>query len=162
MKRFKSQSVQDNIIDYAKLYRNWQNRPPRVERHFECVTPMWDNSARRYRGATIVTGSTPERYEQWLREAVDTAKAHEAASALALRAAFIEFVDRLDPAELEARFERAAKRGKLRGDGRAGYWDLYAQFYRGLIEMPADHLPHTYVEAFARAYKDALKKPPAE
>jgi type VI secretion system protein len=97
---------------------------------------------------------------QWLRETVDTAKAHEAASALALRAAFIEFVDRLDPAELEARFERATKRGKLRGDGRAGYWDLYAQFYRGLIEMPADHLPHTYVEAFAKAYKDALKKPP--
>jgi hypothetical protein len=25
--------------------------------------------------------------------------------------------------------------------------------------MPADHLPHTYVEAFAKAYKDALKKP---
>jgi type VI secretion system FHA domain protein len=97
---------------------------------------------------------------QWLRETVDSAKAHEAASALALRAAFIEFVDRLDPAELEARFERASKRGKLRARGRAGYWDLYAEFYRSLIEMPADHLPHTYVEAFAKAYKDALKKPP--
>jgi type VI secretion system protein len=96
---------------------------------------------------------------QWLRETVATAKAHEAASALALRAAFIEFVDRLDPAELEARFERASKRGKLRGGGRAGYWDLYAEFYRGLIEMPADHLPHTYVEAFAKAYKDALQTP---
>ena len=72
MKRLKPQSVPDHIVDYAKLYRNWQNRPPRVERHFECVTPMWDNSARRYRGATIVTGSTPERYEQWLREAVDS------------------------------------------------------------------------------------------
>jgi hypothetical protein len=71
MKRFKSQSVPDNIVDYAGLYRNWQNRSPRVERHFECVTPMWDNSARRYRGATIVTGSTPELYEQWLRAAVD-------------------------------------------------------------------------------------------
>jgi type VI secretion system FHA domain protein len=96
---------------------------------------------------------------QWLRETVGSAKAHEAASALALRAAFIEFVDRLDPKELEARFERVSKRGKLRGDGRAGYWDLYAEFYRSLIEMPADHLPHTYVEAFAKAYKDALKKP---
>jgi type VI secretion system protein len=96
---------------------------------------------------------------QWLRETVDSAKAHEAASALALRAAFVEFVDRLDPAELEARFERASKRGKTRASGRAGYWDLYAEFYRGLIEMPADHLPHTYVEAFAKAYKDALKKP---
>ena len=96
---------------------------------------------------------------QWLRETVASAKAHEAASALALRAAFVEFVDRLDPAELEARFERASKRGKLRANGRAGYWDLYAEFYRSLIEMPADHLPHTYVEAFAKAYKDALKKP---
>ena len=96
---------------------------------------------------------------QWLRETIDAAKAHESASALALRAAFVEFVDRLDPAELEARFERASRRGKLRGNGRAGYWDLYAEFYRGLIEMPADHLPHTYVEAFAKAYKDALKKP---
>ena len=96
---------------------------------------------------------------QWLRETVHSAKTHESATALALRAAFIEFVDRLDPAELEARFERASKRGKARASGRAGYWDLYAEFYRGLIEMPADHLPHTYVEAFAKAYKDALKKP---
>ena len=95
---------------------------------------------------------------QWLRETVDLAKAHENATALALRAAFTEFVDRLDPAELEARFERAGRRGKLRNNGRAGYWDLYAGFYRSLIEMPADHLPHTFVEAFAKAYKDALKK----
>ena len=57
-KRFKAKSlaenIPDNIVDYAKLYRNWQNRSPRSERHFECVIPMWDNSARRYRGATIV------------------------------------------------------------------------------------------------------------
>jgi type VI secretion system FHA domain protein len=96
---------------------------------------------------------------QWLRETIDAAKAHEHAAALALRTAFIEFVDRLDPAELEARFERASRRGKFLGNGRAGYWDLYAEFYRSLIEMPADHLPHTFVEAFAKAYKDALKKP---
>ncbi|HEY5102142.1 MAG TPA: type VI secretion system-associated FHA domain protein TagH [Steroidobacteraceae bacterium] len=96
---------------------------------------------------------------QWLRESVDGVKAHENATVLALRAAFTEFVDRLDPAELEARFERASRRGKLRSNGRAGYWDLYAGFYRGLIEMPADHLPHTFVEAFAKAYKDALQKP---
>jgi type VI secretion system protein len=96
---------------------------------------------------------------QWLRETVDGAKSHEHATALAMRAAFTEFVDRLDPAELEARFERASRRGKLRSTGRAGYWDLYAGFYRSLIEMPANHLPHTFVEAFAKAYKDALKGP---
>ena len=50
----------------------------------------------------------------WLREAIAEAKTHEIASAKATRAAFIEFLDRLDPAELEARFERAARRGKAR------------------------------------------------
>ena len=95
---------------------------------------------------------------QWLREAVDEGKSHEQATALAIRAAFIEFLDRLDPAELEARFERAARRGKARSADKAQYWELFTTFYRNLIEMPADHLPHTFVEAFAAAYREAVKK----
>jgi len=61
---------------------------------------------------------------------------------------------------LEARFERAARRGKARAADKAQYWELYTTFYRNLIEMPADHLPHTFVEAFAAAYREASKKPP--
>ena len=38
------------------------------------------------------------------------------------------------------------------------YWELFTTFYRNLIEMPADHLPHTFVEAFAAAYREYLKK----
>lgn len=95
---------------------------------------------------------------QWLREAVADAKTHELATAQATRAAFVEFLDRLDPAELEARFERAARRGKARSADKAQYWELFTTFYRNLIEMPADHLPHTFVEAFASAYRDYLKK----
>lgn len=96
---------------------------------------------------------------QWLRETVGEARLHEQATAQATRAAFIEFLDRLDPAELEARFERAARRGKARAADKAQYWELFTTFYRNLIEMPADHLPHTFVEAFAAAYREALKKP---
>jgi type VI secretion system protein len=96
---------------------------------------------------------------QWLREAVAEAKLHEAATAQATRAAFVEFLGRLDPAELEARFERAARRGKARSADKAQYWDLFTSFYRNLIEMPAEHLPHTFVEAFAAAYREVLKKP---
>jgi type VI secretion system FHA domain protein len=96
---------------------------------------------------------------QWLRETIAEAKTHENAVAQATRAAFIEFLDRLDPAELEARFERAARRGKARSADKAQYWDLFTTFYRNLIEMPADHLPHTFVEAFATAYREASKKP---
>ncbi|MGA9370107.1 MAG: type VI secretion system-associated FHA domain protein, partial [Steroidobacteraceae bacterium] len=95
---------------------------------------------------------------QWLREAVGEAKSHEQAAAQAMRAAFVEFLDRLDPAELEARFERAARRGKAKSADKAQYWELFTTFYRNLIEMPADHLPHTFVEAFAAAYREAVKK----
>jgi type VI secretion system protein len=95
----------------------------------------------------------------WLREAIAEGKAHEVAAAKATRAAFVEFLDRLDPAELEARFERAARRGKARSADKAQYWELFTTFYRNLIEMPEDHLPHTFVEAFAAAYKEYVKKP---
>ncbi len=98
---------------------------------------------------------------QWLREAVTEAKLHENATAQATRAAFVEFLDRLDPAELEARFERAARRGKARSADKAQYWELFVTFYRNLIEMPADHLPPTFVEAFAATYREAMKKPPS-
>jgi type VI secretion system FHA domain protein len=99
---------------------------------------------------------------QWLREQVETAKVHENATAHAMRAAFVEFVGRLDPAELEARFERAARRGKAKPGNKAQYWELFENFYRNLIEMPADHLPHTFVEAFGVAYKEFLKTPPSD
>ncbi len=95
---------------------------------------------------------------QWLRETMAAAKLHEQATAQATRSAFIEFLDRLDPAELEARFERAARRGKARAADKAQYWELFTTFYRNLIEMPADHLPHTFVEAFAATYREVVKK----
>ena len=95
----------------------------------------------------------------WLREAIAEGKSHEVGAAKATRTAFVEFLDRLDPAELEARFERAARRGKARSADKAQYWELFTTFYRNLIEMPADHLPHTFVEAFAAAYREYVKKP---
>lgn len=98
---------------------------------------------------------------QWLRETIGESKVHEQACAQATRSAFVEFLDRLDPAELEARFERAARRGKARAADKAQYWELFTTFYRNLIEMPADHLPHTFVEAFGAAYREASKKPAA-
>ena len=40
---------------------------PRFKR-FRCVTPMWDNTARRQSGAHIYVGSTPKLYGAWLAE----------------------------------------------------------------------------------------------
>jgi type VI secretion system FHA domain protein len=97
---------------------------------------------------------------QWLREQMTTSKDHENAVIQAMQEAFVEFLGRLDPAELEARFERAARRGKLRSGGKAQAWELYADFYRNLVEKPAEHMPHTFVEAFSLAYREFLKKKP--
>ena len=89
---------------------------------------------------------------RWLRERHDEVKAHELALVQAFRAAFIEFLGRLDPAELETRFAQG-RRGK---PDPAQYWGLFTSFYRNLLDRPADHLPPTFVEAFASAYKESL------
>jgi type VI secretion system FHA domain protein len=91
---------------------------------------------------------------QWLRDTVESSKAHERATTEAMRAAFVEFIGRFAPAELEARFQRSSRRGKKSGN--EANWEMFAEFYRNLTEMPPDHLPHTFVEAFALAYKKNL------
>jgi hypothetical protein len=41
---------------------------------WRCVTPGWDNTSRRGRRATIVHGSTPQRYGDWVRWAAEEAR----------------------------------------------------------------------------------------
>jgi type VI secretion system FHA domain protein len=95
---------------------------------------------------------------QWLREAIDANKAHGTASATAMRTAFADFIGRLNPMELESRFQRAGRRNMLPGSSAARYWELFSEFYKNLCEMPADSLPHTFVEAFSNAYKQLLNE----
>jgi lipopolysaccharide biosynthesis protein len=46
-------------------------RPRAGYKRFPCVTPGWDNSARRKdRAAHIWVNGTPQSYERWLREAL--------------------------------------------------------------------------------------------
>lgn len=40
---------------------------------FPCVTPSWDNSARRGSGSTIFFGSSPEIYFNWLSQTLQKA-----------------------------------------------------------------------------------------
>ena len=43
--------------------------PPYVR--FPCVTPGWDNSARRRAGALILKNATPELYRDWVTKAMN-------------------------------------------------------------------------------------------
>lgn len=64
----------DAVHPYRDLYRFWKSADRPSYRRFDCVTPMWDNSARRERGAFMFRDSTPELYETWLREAAQRAR----------------------------------------------------------------------------------------
>jgi type VI secretion system protein len=84
-------------------------------------------------------------------------KAQNTAALTATRAAFEEFLGRVNPTELEERFDRAAKRGVFGSQNKAKYWELYAEMFAGLAQRPADGFPHLFTEAFAKAYEAKLR-----
>jgi type VI secretion system FHA domain protein len=84
-------------------------------------------------------------------------KAQNSATLVATRAAFEEFLSRVDPKELEERFEKAGKRGVFGGQGKAKYWDLYAELFAGLAQRPADGFPHLFTETFAKAFEAKVR-----
>jgi lipopolysaccharide biosynthesis protein len=63
--------INNSVYDYATIVERMLAKPPVTHQRFPCVTPAWDNAARRKDGnATILHNSTPELYEQWLHTVV--------------------------------------------------------------------------------------------
>jgi lipopolysaccharide biosynthesis protein len=58
------------VVSYPDLVTGMLAKPAPSYLRFPCVTPAWDNTARRQQGATIIHGSTPELYQQWLAAVV--------------------------------------------------------------------------------------------
>jgi type VI secretion system protein len=105
----------------------------------------------------LTTSSTRSGSVDAVRDNFKELKAQNAASLAASRAAFEEFIGRVDPKELEERFERATKRGVFGQQNKSKYWELYAEMFAGLTQRPADGFPHVYTEAFAKAYEAKLR-----
>jgi hypothetical protein len=58
----------NRVFSYPDVVAAMLARPPVPYPRFPCVTPSWDNTARRrHGGATILHGSTPSAYGHWLR-----------------------------------------------------------------------------------------------
>lgn len=87
--------------------------PPQYPRS-PCVTPRWDNSPRRGRGAVIVTDSTPEAYAAWVHQVVD-----RDAPELLFVNAWNEWGEgaHLEPCEQWGRAYLEAHRDAVRGSG---------------------------------------------
>ena len=101
----------------------------------------------------LTTVSTRAGSVDAIRENFRELKAQSVASLTAMRAAFEEFLGRVDPKELEERFERATKRGVFGSQNKTKYWDLYAEMFGALAQRPAEGFPHLFTEAFAKAYE---------
>ena len=105
----------------------------------------------------LTTVSTRMGSVDAIRENYRDIKAQNAASQAATRAAFEEFLGRVNPKELEERFDRATKRGVFGTQNKGKYWDLYSEMFAGLAQRPADGFPHVFTEAFAKAYEAKLR-----
>jgi type VI secretion system protein len=105
----------------------------------------------------LTTVSTRAGSVEAIRANFRELKAQNVALLAAMRAAFEEFLERVDPKELEERFERATKRGVFGAQNKTRYWDLYAELFSGLVQRPPDGFPHLFIEAFAKAYEAKLR-----
>jgi type VI secretion system protein len=105
----------------------------------------------------LTTLSTRAGSVEAIRQNFRELKAQNAASLAATRAAFEEFLGRVNPAELEERFERATKRGVFGSQNKGKYWELYAEMFAGLAQRPADGFPHLFTETFAKTYEAKLR-----
>jgi hypothetical protein len=62
--------LRQEIVTYEGMVRRMLEKPEPAYPWFRCVTPGFDNSARRVEGAVILLNNTPEKYGAWLREVI--------------------------------------------------------------------------------------------
>jgi type VI secretion system protein len=105
----------------------------------------------------LTTLSTRAGSVEAIRQNFRELKAQNTASLTATRAAFEEFLGRVDPKELEERFDRATKRNVFGTQNKAKYWELYAEMFAGLAQRPADGFPHLFIETFAKTFEAKLR-----
>ena len=58
------------VYDYQEAWPILADSEPVPYRRYDTVFPSWDNSPRTGNGPIIMHNSTPEAYEQWLRQAI--------------------------------------------------------------------------------------------
>lgn len=96
-----------------------------------------------------------------VRESFTDVRVHQHALLSGVFAAFIDFIERLDPEELQSKFDRGMKRGAILGAAnKMKYWDLYSELYQVMTQHPPGQFPHLFAEELARAYEAAAESGP--
>jgi lipopolysaccharide biosynthesis protein len=112
-----------NVFSYDDLVAHMMAKPPQPYTWFRCVTPSWDNSARRTFEAMILHKSTPEAYERWLRAMIQTTiTTFQGDEQLLFVNAWNEWAEgnHLEPDQRWGRAYLEATRRALMGSGQSG------------------------------------------
>ncbi len=92
-----------------------------------------------------------------LRDGFTELRCHQQAMIAAMHASLNGTMNRVDPGELQERFDRSLNRGALMGAAnKLKYWDMYAEFFQVLNQRNSDGLPISFAEDFAQAYNERL------
>lgn len=62
--------MENSVVDYQNMVQTILGKPEPNFTWLRCVTPSFDNSARRPKNAAVFHGSAPEKYEDWLRQVI--------------------------------------------------------------------------------------------
>jgi type VI secretion system protein len=90
-----------------------------------------------------------------IRSSFADLRTHQTALSAAIQAAVDELMNRIEPGELQERFDRGLKRGAILGAAnRMKYWDLYIEFYQALNQRNEQGLPVLFAEELARTYAE--------
>lgn len=110
----------------------------------EALMKLLDPHGSRYLGAV-----------ESIRSSFADLRTHQAALMAAIQAAVDELMTRIEPSELQDRFDRGLKRGAILGAAnRMKYWDLYIEFYQALNQRNEQGLPVLFAEELARTYAE--------
>lgn len=92
-----------------------------------------------------------------VREVCRDLKFHHDALAEGMTTAFLEVMDRFDPAELQDSFDRTLNRKPLLDAlTKMKYWQLYWDFYPDMTVLGRAGLPQQFGEEFLHAYEKLL------
>lgn len=93
------------------------------------------------------------------REAFDDIQRHEMAMIAGMRAALQTLLARLDPKNLEQRFQDRSVLDSLMPLGRkAKYWELFTEEYGEIAGSATEDFPKVFGAAFNRAYEDQTQR----
>jgi len=92
-----------------------------------------------------------------VREVCKDLKFHHDAVLEAMMSAFVHYMDRFNPAELQENFDRTLdKKPLLSAMNQLKYWQLYCDLYPIMTEQSIGSLPHQFGEDFVRSYEKYL------